>query len=82
MGLLQYQAMPSLRDVAHGGVLYTFSNRSAPDRDESGPSGQEAWIAHHVQNRTLLGQSPLASSKYNFLYLFKTDSVNTSRKGK
>ncbi len=24
MGLLEYQAMPSLRDVAHEGVLYTF----------------------------------------------------------
>jgi hypothetical protein len=29
MGLLEYQAMPSLRDVAHGGVLCTFCNRSA-----------------------------------------------------
>jgi hypothetical protein len=24
MGLLEYQAMPSLRDAAHGGVLCTF----------------------------------------------------------
>ncbi len=32
-GLLEYQgAMPSLRDVAHDGVLCTFSNRSAQDR--------------------------------------------------
>ncbi len=32
MGLLEYQALPSLPDVAHGGVLSTFSKRSAPDR--------------------------------------------------
>jgi hypothetical protein len=33
MGLLEYQAMPppSLRDVAHDGVLCIFSNRSAPE---------------------------------------------------
>ncbi len=31
MGLLEYQAMPSLRDVAHDGALCTFSNISAPD---------------------------------------------------
>ncbi len=29
MGLLEYQAMLSLRDVAHDGVLCTFSTRSA-----------------------------------------------------
>jgi hypothetical protein len=35
MGLLEYQAMPSLRDIAHYGVL--CSNRSAPvDRGASG----------------------------------------------
>jgi hypothetical protein len=39
MGLLEYQAMPSLRDIAHDGVLCTFTNRSAPDRDKwCGPS--------------------------------------------
>jgi hypothetical protein len=27
MGLLEYQAMPSLRDAAHDGGLCTFSNR-------------------------------------------------------
>jgi hypothetical protein len=32
MGLLEYQDMPSVRDVAHDGVLYTFSDRSALDR--------------------------------------------------
>jgi hypothetical protein len=31
MGLLEYQAMSSLRDVAHDGVLCTFNKRSAPD---------------------------------------------------
>ncbi len=40
MGLQEYKAMPSLRDVAHGGFLCTFSLRSAPDRGKrSGPSG-------------------------------------------
>ncbi len=36
MGLLEYlpQVMPSLREEAHGGVLCTFSNRSASDRDK------------------------------------------------
>jgi hypothetical protein len=32
MGLLEYQAMPSLHDVAHNDVLCTFRNRSALDR--------------------------------------------------
>ncbi len=32
-----------LRDIPHGGVLYTFCNRSAPDRGKRcGPSGQAA----------------------------------------
>jgi hypothetical protein len=31
MSPLEYQAMPSLRDVAHDGILCTFSNRSDPD---------------------------------------------------
>ena len=50
VGLLEYQgAMPSLRDVAHDGVLCTF--RSAPDRGKwFTPSGQAAWTVHHVQN--------------------------------
>jgi hypothetical protein len=59
MGPLEYQAMLSMRDVAHDGVLSTFSNRSAPDK-WCGPSGQEAWTVHHVQNLTLLGLSPPA----------------------
>jgi hypothetical protein len=64
MGLLleYHQAMPFLRDVAHDGVLRTFSIRSAPDRDKwCGPSGQAAWTVHHVKNHTLLGHSPPAS---------------------
>jgi len=62
MGLLEYQAMPSLRDVAHDGALCTISNRSAPDWGKCcGPSGQAAWIVHHVQNQTLLGHSTPAS---------------------
>jgi hypothetical protein len=62
MGLLEYQAMSSFRDVAHDGVTCTFSNRSAPDRDKwCCPSGKAAWTVHHVQNHTLLGHSPPAS---------------------
>ncbi len=53
---------PSLRDVAHDGVLCTFSNKSASDRDKwCGLSGQAAWTVHHVQNHTLLGHFPSAS---------------------
>ncbi len=62
MGLLEYLAMPSLRDVAPGGVLCAFSNRSAQDRDKwCGRSGQAAQTVHHVQNHTLLGHSLPAS---------------------
>ncbi len=39
MGQLEYHAMPSLRNVAHDGALFTFSNRSVPDRGRRhGPS--------------------------------------------
>jgi hypothetical protein len=59
MGLLEYQAITSLRDVAHGCVLCTFSNRSAPDSGKwCGPSGQTAWTVHPVLNHTMLGHSP------------------------
>jgi hypothetical protein len=55
MNLQEYQDMTSLRDVAHDGVLCTFSNTSAPDQGKwCGPSGQPAWTVHHVQNHTLL----------------------------
>ncbi len=36
MGLLEYQDMPYVRDVAHDGVLCTFSKRSAPQTGASG----------------------------------------------
>jgi hypothetical protein len=63
MDLLEYQAMPSLRDVARKGVLCTHSNRSAPDRGKwCGPSGQAEWTVHQVQNHTLLAGS-LSSSQ-------------------
>ncbi len=62
MGLLEYKAMPSLRDVAHDGVLCTFSNSSAPRRGQVvWPVRQAAWTVHHVQNHTLLGS--LSSSQ-------------------
>ncbi len=49
---------PSVRDVAHDGVLCTHCNRSAPDRSKCcGPSGQAAWTVHQVQNHTLLDHS-------------------------
>ncbi len=61
-GLLEYKFMPSFRDVAHDGVLCTFSNRSAPDRDKwCGPSGQAVLTADLVQNHTVLGHSPPAA---------------------
>jgi hypothetical protein len=63
IGLLEYQNMPSLRDVAHAGVLCTFSNRSAPDRGKwYGSSGQSKLTVHHVQNHTLLGSAGSLSS--------------------
>jgi hypothetical protein len=50
--VLEYQVMPSLRDVAHDGVLYIFINRSSgqvwsvraggmdrPSRTKSHPAG-------------------------------------------
>jgi hypothetical protein len=42
MGLLEHQAMPSFRDVAHDGVLCTFS--------VSPGQGQVMWSVHHVQS--------------------------------
>ncbi len=58
----EYQAMPSLRDEAHDGVLCTFSNRLGPDRGKWWfVRPQAAWTVHHVQNHILLGHSPPAS---------------------
>jgi hypothetical protein len=62
--LLEYEAMPSLSDVAHDGVLCTVHLviDQPPDRGKwCGPSGQVAWTVHHVKNHTLLGHSPPAS---------------------
>ncbi len=50
MSTLEYQAMPSLRDVAHDGVLCTFSNRSDPDqvhRVHRVATGTFRRILHH-----------------------------------
>jgi hypothetical protein len=44
MGLLEYRAMPSLRDVAHDDVC----------------AHSGGMDLHHVQNHTLLGHSPPA----------------------
>ncbi len=35
MSLLEYQAIPSLRDVPHNGILCTLSNKSAPDQERT-----------------------------------------------
>ncbi len=52
-GPLDYLAMLSLRDVAHDGVLCTFSNRSAPDRQVVWSiTGQVAGIVHRVPTKS------------------------------
>jgi hypothetical protein len=64
MGLLEYQAIPSLRDVAHFGGLCAFSDKpaaAAAGFARSSLAGQAALTVHHVQNQTLLG--PLYSSQ-------------------
>ncbi len=62
MGLLEYQAMPLLRDLAYDGVLCTFSNRSAPNRVKlRGLSGQATRTVLRRQNHTLPG--PLSSRR-------------------
>ncbi len=73
MGLLEYQAMPSLRNVAHDGWLCTFiieqqlqipSARSwaALIRATGTVQKRQAvWPVHHGQNHTLPGHSPPAS---------------------
>jgi hypothetical protein len=60
MGQLEHQAMPSLRDVAHDGVLCTVVI-DHPQSKWCGLSGKAAWTVHHVQNHTLLTHSPPAS---------------------
>jgi hypothetical protein len=62
MGLVEYLAMPSLRDVDHDGVSCIFSNRSAPDRGKwCGPSWQAEWTVHRIPIHNLLSHSPPAS---------------------
>jgi hypothetical protein len=71
MGLLEYQAMPSLRDVAHDGVL-CFSNtcRSDLDRDTwCDPSGRAAWTVHHTQTGSLLTDSYSDRRVWRALYI-------------
>jgi hypothetical protein len=51
MGLLEYQAMPSLRDIAHAGVFCTFSKIS-PRTGESVVVRESRRHGHHVQNHT------------------------------
>ncbi len=61
---IEFQAMTSLRDIAHDGVLCTFIKRSAPDRGKlCGPSGQSAWAVHHVQNDKITPFGSLSSSQ-------------------
>ncbi len=55
MGVYEYQAMPSLRDIAHEDFFCTCRNRSALEQGKwCDPTGQTAWAVHHVQNHTLL----------------------------
>ncbi len=61
MGVLKYQAMPSLRDVAHDNVLCTFT--VVIDQPQTGETGvvhqgrrHGLSSVHHVQNHTLLGR--------------------------
>jgi hypothetical protein len=85
MGLLAYQIMPSLCDIADDGVLCTISTRSAPDRDKwCGPSRQAAIdrpsrTKSHPAGSLSLSQpcwaSPLAFGRigfYTLSHLFTT----------
>ncbi len=57
MYLIEYEAFLSLSDVAHDGVLCTYSIVS-PRQGRSGPA---ARTVHHVEKHILLGHSPPAS---------------------
>ncbi len=60
MDLLEYQAMPSLRDIAHDSVLCTFNNRSALDRDKwCGP-----WRAGGMDRPLRIKSHPAGSLFY------------------
>ena len=61
MGLLHYHAIPFFHDLAHDSVLFTFSNRSGPDRRKwCGSLGQTSWTGHHIHSHTLPCHSPPA----------------------
>jgi hypothetical protein len=48
---IEYQVIPSWRDVTQDSVLCAFSKRSALDQGKwCGPPGKAAWTVHHVQN--------------------------------
>jgi hypothetical protein len=63
MGLLEFQAMPSLHDIQLMTMFYVHLVMDQPQTRASGVvrQGSAAWAAHHVQNHTLLGHSPPAS---------------------
>jgi hypothetical protein len=63
MGLLEYEAMPSFRDVAHDDVCVhlVIDQFQTGASAWCGPSRQAAWTVHHLQNHTLLGHSPPVS---------------------
>ncbi len=54
MGVLEYPATPSFRDVTHGGVLCTFSNGISPR-----PGQVMQSVRAGVQNHAMLGHSSL-----------------------
>jgi hypothetical protein len=45
MALLEYQAMPSLRNVAHDGWLCTFTYITAAVNSSSQPGGPQCWTS-------------------------------------
>jgi hypothetical protein len=59
MGILEYEAMPSFRDVAHDDVcVHLVIDQSHTGASVVVRSRQAAWTIHHVQNHTLLGHTP------------------------
>jgi hypothetical protein len=60
MGLIEYQAMPSLRDVAHDGWLCTFTMEIPSARNWAAPIRATGTVrkrqvvrpVHHAQNHT------------------------------
>ncbi len=60
---LEYQAMPSLRYVAHDGVLCTFSKGSAPQTGASGVVRQGRRHGDRLLHTKLHPVGPLSSSQ-------------------